>query len=371
MAMAGVVTRFDREFNVGPTGACTTAMMSDPGEIWMFVGGSDTPSVKYSQEEGGALMRVLVTGGLGNVGSFTMRELLQRGCSVRCLDLPSRGNLRTASRWGTSVEFIWGDIRNPADVDQAVDATDVIVHLASIIPPLAHEDPTLAESVNVDGTRQVFAAAARQPVTPRVLFASSFDVYGPTTHLSPPRVVSDPLIPTDNYSQHKIEGERELTTSGLTWAIYRFADMPILGRRPPHPMMFEIPLNTRMEVLHPADAAVAIAEGVTGTAIWNEIWLIGGGPTCQVTYAQYLQRMLSAMGLPMLPEAAFTTHPYCTDWLDTRASQDVLHFQRHTFDQIVQEVADNAGFVRHVAPLVARMVTRRLLRLSPYYPPEV
>ena len=125
-----------------------------------------------------------------------------------------------------------------------------------------------------------------------------------------------------------------------------------------------------MEVLHPADAGIAVAEGVTGTAIWHDIWLIGGGPTCQVTYAQYLRRMLGAMGLPMLPEAAFTTNPYCTDWLDTRASQALLQYQRHTFDQIVQEVSQNAGLVRHVAPLVARMVTRRLLRLSPYYAKE-
>jgi hypothetical protein len=52
------------------------------------------------------------------------------------------------------------------------------------------------------------------------------------------------------------------------------------------------------------------------------VWLIGGGPRCQLTYSEYLSRFLEAMGMGgPLPEAAFTTSLYCTDWLDTEESQ--------------------------------------------------
>jgi nucleoside-diphosphate-sugar epimerase len=244
---------------------------------------------------------------------------------------------------------------------------EVVVHLASIIPPPAHDHPELAEAVNVGGTRTLLAEALRQPVPPYLLFASTLDVFGPTTHLPPPRTLADPLVPTDNYSQHKIQCEHEVQSARIPWAIFRFADMPVLGNRPAHPMMFDIPLETRIEVLHPVDAALAIATGISTGDIWGQMWLIGGGVSCQMTYRTYLSRLLGALGLPMLPDAAFGNTPYCTDWLDTTASEAALHYQRHTFDEIVTDVARGVGPARYFVPLVRPLVTRRLLRLSPYY----
>ncbi len=312
-------------------------------------------------------MRVLVTGGLGNLGTYTLRALAREGHILRCFDLETPRNKRNARALGDTIELLWGDIRDPESVARAVAGVEVIVHLASIIPPPAHDHPDLAEAVNVGGTRNVLAAAVSQATPPRMLFASSLDVFGPTLDQPPPRTIADPLIPTDNYSHHKILCEGEVRSAGIPWAIYRFANMPILGNQPAHPMMFEIPLATRMEVLHPADAAEAIATGVTTGAIWNAVWLIGGGPTCQVTYGTYLASMLGALGIPMLPESAFGHTPYCTDWLDTAASEATLHYQHHSFAAIVHDVAQGVGPIRYLAPLARPIVVRSLLRRSPYY----
>jgi nucleoside-diphosphate-sugar epimerase len=312
-------------------------------------------------------MRVLVTGGLGNLGTLTLHQLVQRGHEVHCFDLPTPTNQHKARRLSTAIRWQWGDIRDPDAVARSVADMDVVVHLAGILPPPAHDQPTLAESVNVGGTRNLLTQAASQQPPPHVLFASTLDVFGPTSHLPPPRTVDDPLVPTDNYSQHKILGEQMVRAAGIPWAIFRFADMPVLGNRPVHAMMFDIPLDTRIEVVHPADAALAIATGISTGNIWGKIWLIGGGPTCQLTYRTYLSRLLGALGIPMLPERAFGTQPYCTDWLDTAASEAALRYQRHTFDEIAADVARGVGLTRRLVPLVRPIVTRSLLRLSPYY----
>ena len=70
-----------------------------------------------------------------------------------------------------------------------------------------------------------------------------------------------------------------------------------------------------------------------------ETLLIGGGPRCQIRYRDYLFGMLDVMGIGPLPERAFTTEPYCTDWLDSEYSQQRLQYQRHSFQEVVDDIA--------------------------------
>jgi hypothetical protein len=156
--------------------------------------------------------------------------------------------------------------------------------------------------------------------------------------------------------------------SGLTWAILRYADVPPIALRSPVPIMFEIPLGQRIETLHPLDAGLVTARAATAEVTWGRLWLIGGGPRCQLTYGTYLSKFLEAMemGGP-LPESAFTTEPYCTDWLDTQESQRAFDYQRHSFDDIVKDVAALLGWKRQFARLAQPVVREYMLSLSPYY----
>ncbi|GAA3437213.1 NAD-dependent epimerase/dehydratase family protein [Kutzneria kofuensis] len=309
-------------------------------------------------------MRVLVTGAFGNIGSSAVAQLRRQGHEVRCFDVPSKANLRRA-RGATNV--VWADIRDADAVQRAVRDQDVVVHLAGLIPPQVAEDPQTARDVNVGGTGNVLDAVARH--NSRILFASTLDVYGPTQHLDPPRRVDDPVARTDEYSGHKIRCEELVRQSPRPWAIYRFADVPPDEARRPHPIMFAIPLDNRIELVHRDDAGLAVANGVAAD-IWGGTWLIGGGPSCQVRYRDMLGRALDAFGLGALPDSAFSTEPYCTDWLDTEESQRVLRFQRHSFDEImayVVECSRPALAARLVLPLVRPLARRRILKLSPHF----
>ena len=94
-------------------------------------------------------------------------------------------------------------------------------------------------------------------------------------------------------------------------------------------------------------SATALANALECDAVWGKVLLLGGGPTCQTTYGEYLGTMLTAMGIGPLPNEAFTTAEYCTDWLDTEESQRLLQYQRASCDDIVNEVRDLAerGYV--------------------------
>lgn len=312
-------------------------------------------------------MRVLLTGASGNIGSNALRSMIEQGHRVRALvpDL-QKDNVPPEYQIHPDVEVFPGDIRDADRMEDAVSEQDVIVHLAYIIPPLCDEKPELARAVNLDGTRNLLDAALKQDTPPRFLFASTFDLFGDTSQQEPPRRPTDPVVATDMYTEHKLQGETWVKESGLTWCILRFSDVPIVGDRGPHPIMFEIPLSQRFEVIHSADAGLAIANVIPCEEAWNRVLLIGGGEACQLTYGEYLFSIMECMGLGKLPEDAFTNKPYCTDWLDTSESQALLQYQRHTFADILRETRAQIGARRHITRLLRPLVMRYILRMSPY-----
>jgi nucleoside-diphosphate-sugar epimerase len=310
-------------------------------------------------------MRILLTGPFGNIGSHVTAELLRQGHQVLAFDLDTPRTRKTARRFAGRIEIRWGDLRDAGAVAAAVRDRDAVVHLAAVIPPLSNDRPDLAEGVNMGGTRNLLEAAKSMPAPPLFFFASSFDLFGHTVDQPPPRRVTDPVRETDLYTRHKIAGEAMVKESGLPYVIERFTDVPDI--KAPHPIMFEIPLDQRFEIIHGDDVALAVANILKAREMWGRTWLVGGGPACQVRYRDYLFGMLSAMGIGPLPEEAFTGSPYCTDWVDSADSQGRLAYQRHTAPEIINDIAREAGWKRHLTGLVRPFVRRAILGLSPYW----
>lgn len=320
-------------------------------------------------------MNVLLTGAFGNIGTSALAELVKLGHRVRCFDLKTRANELAAKRLAgrPGVEVVWGDLRRPDDVRAAVQGQDVVLHLAFIIPKLSatgiesEKAPEWAEAVNVGGTQNVIDAARAQPVPPRLVFASSLHVYGRTQHIPPPRTVADPVQPIEHYARHKVECEQRVRASGLCWTILRFAaTLPISLRLDPG--MFDVPLDNRIEFAHTRDVGLAVANAAGSRDVWGKLLLIGGGPRCQYTYRQIVEQVLEAAGVGMLPEAAFGTVPFATDWLDTAESQRLLCYQQRDLGDYVREIRERMGrrvaLARAFRPLVRYAIVRR----SPYFP---
>jgi nucleoside-diphosphate-sugar epimerase len=310
-------------------------------------------------------MRVLLTGPFGNIGSHVTAELIKQGHQVRAFDLRTPRTEKVAQRFDHQFDVQWGDLRDVAAVNAAVQDQDVIVHLAAVIPPLSVDQPELAEQVNVGGTRNLIEAARAQAKPPKFFFASSFDVFGHTADQPPPRRVNDPVQATDDYSAHKITGEALIKQSGLEHVIARFSDVPDIKQ--PHPIMYDIPLDQRFEILHGDDIALAIANTLKTPEVWGQTILLGGGPRCQIRYRDYLFGMLEAIGIGPLPEEAFGQPQYCTDWLDTEYSQRLLQYQRHSAEEIIQDIAEEVGWKRYLAGLSKPIVRRNILKMSPYW----
>lgn len=320
-------------------------------------------------------MKVLVTGAFGNVGVSALEELVRQGHTVRAFDLRTRANERTARRCGDGIEVVWGDLRRTEDVVATVQGQEAVIHLAFIIPKLSatgvesEAQPEWARQINVGGTRRLLEAMKAQPRPPRIVFASSLHVYGRTQHQPPPRTVADPVCPVEHYSRHKVECEEMIRASGLEWTILRFgAVLPLAIRLDPG--MFDVPVDNRIEFVHTRDVGLALANALSNTEVWGKTLLIGGGPGCQFTYRDMVGRILDAMGVGMLPEEAFGSTPFCTDWLDTAESQSLLRYQQRDLDDYIRDMVTLLGFRRCLIRVFRPFVRRWLLAKSPYYLPQ-
>jgi UDP-glucose 4-epimerase len=126
------------------------------------------------------LGKVLVTGGGGAIGSNVTDELVLAGAEeIVVLDNFVRGR-RENLAWALAngpVQLVEGDIRDRALVRELMDGVDVVFHLAAIRITQCAEEPRLALEVLVDGSYDVFEAAADAGVR-RVIASSSASVYG-------------------------------------------------------------------------------------------------------------------------------------------------------------------------------------------------
>ncbi len=312
-------------------------------------------------------LKILVTGAFGSVGINTLNELIKKGQSVKILELRTRANEKKYLKYASKVEMIWGDITNKNIVVEAVKNIDIVIHLAFVIPSLSEEKPNWAWEINVEGTRNILAAMRSSGKKPKIVFASSVSVFGKTQELDAPRSVSEQVRPTDNYSHHKVACEQLVRISGLDWAILRIGAVLSVSLCEMDPMLFDVGLDNRIEIIHARDAGLAFANAALNENVWGRTLLIGGGRDCQIYQRDFIKKVLDAVGIGMLPEGAFTSKPFYTDWMDTEESQKLLGYQRHVLEDFIVDIKKFLGIKRFLARAVRPFLHYWLLRKSPYF----
>src|SRR5690606_245401 len=133
-------------------------------------------------DRGGRVMRVLVAGGAGFIGSHVCDALLQGDHEVVCLD-----NLLTGRR--ANVEHLLGQpgfrfLERSVEETPAVDV-DLVLHLASPASPVHYaRRPVETMSANSAGTHRLLEVA--RDCNARLVYASTSEVYGdPEVHPQP------------------------------------------------------------------------------------------------------------------------------------------------------------------------------------------
>ncbi len=152
------------------------------------------------------MMRCLVTGGCGFVGSALVHRLLAESCEVVVVDDLSRGSLENLGAERGRVSVIQQGVTDSLGRVFSSFQPQAVFHLAALhFIPDCDADPARCLQVNVDGTRSVLNAMAglRDPAS--LVLASSAAVYAPAD--GPHQEQTDSPGPVDVYGYSKLWAE--------------------------------------------------------------------------------------------------------------------------------------------------------------------
>jgi len=132
-------------------------------------------------------MKVLVTGGVGFIGSHVVDKLRDRGVNVRVFDM-------VMPIFRDDIEFYHGSLLDLEALRMAMTGIDAVYHLAAVADVKdVFEEPHYSESINVRGTINVLEAARKGKVT-RVIYGSTTWVYSEVsaTHVDEETALNPP-----------------------------------------------------------------------------------------------------------------------------------------------------------------------------------
>ena len=144
---------------------------------------------------------VLVTGATGFTGTALARKLCERGARVRAI---ARASSATDALSGLPIDWVRGDVFDPAVVARAMPGIEYVFHLAAAYREVGLSDDVYRR-VHVESTKQLAGAALGVAGFKRFVHVSTVGVHSHIEH--PPADETYPFNPGDIYQQTKAEAE--------------------------------------------------------------------------------------------------------------------------------------------------------------------
>lgn len=305
------------------------------------------------------MKKILLTGASGNVGYQVLKQLIEKNkYNLTIFDIDNKDIRKKFKPYKDKINIIYGDITNSDLVNDVVKDFDIVIHLAAVIPPKADKKPELAYKVNFEGTRNIISAI-KQNEKGFLLFASSVAVYGDRIE-NPYIKITDDLDPAeDYYALLKIECEKMIEDSNLDYSIFRLT--AIMGRPDIDPLMFHMPLQTKLEILSSVDAARAFVNAIEHTnELNNKTFNLSGGVNCRTTYKSLLRNMFKIYGLNIryLSVLAFADYNFhCGYFVDSDNLENILHFRNETLESYYARLRkETKGIIRFFSRIFSQPI---------------
>jgi UDP-glucose 4-epimerase len=189
-------------------------------------------------------LAILVTGGVGFIGSHLIDALMTCKTSVCVFDNLSSGTLENVRRWRSnrSLTIVRGDLLNTVDLAKLKNNHfDVVYHLAANPEVrIGSTNPNIHFQQNVVATHNLLEHLRKTNSTPSLVFTSTSTVYGEATIIPTPEDYG-PQMPISTYGASKLASEALISAYAHNYdfkvLILRLAN--IVGPRSRHGVIYD------------------------------------------------------------------------------------------------------------------------------------
>ena len=153
--------------------------------------------------------KVLISGGLGFIGSNLADRLVGDGAQVTIIDsmIPEYGgNMRNIHEISDKITVNFSDVRDPFSINQLISEQDYLFNLAGQTSHLdSMEEPFTDLDINAKAQLSILEACRKHNPDIRIIFASTRQIYGKPNYL--PVDEKHPCHPVDVNGINKMAGE--------------------------------------------------------------------------------------------------------------------------------------------------------------------
>ena len=323
-------------------------------------------------------MKICVTGAFGSIGYEIIKKGFENKHEMSAFDIDTKNNRIKADELKSYLSHVfYGDLRDKESLISAFAQQDVIIHLAGIITPMSEQNVQVSDSVNIGGTQNIIEVLENYYPNKSLIFTSSMSIMGKDAYRTPPLKISDPVFISSNYTRQKIECEKMLNQSQLSFIIFRLAAVINTDFRVSAGSLdklldevFSMSLNNRIEGIWNIDVATALIYASErmqiDESIKHQTYFIAGGKNMawQMSVKEFYTSIFKAIGFGLPYESAFSLEPYYADWLDTEESQKLFNYQNHHFEEFLNEVKTKMGIKRYLFIILSPFIRFMMSMMS-------
>ncbi len=274
------------------------------------------------------MKKILITGAAGSIGLNVIKYLLASGkYEITALDLKNKKTIRKLKKYRKRINIIYGDVNDSILMEALVRDHDVVIHLASVLPPLADYSSSIGEIVEYEGCENIIKAINYYNEKCYFIYASTTSLYdGSLSANTKEKIIESELT---NYSFNKYKTENLIKKKLKNYTILR---VPLLlNELADEPFMYNVKSNLVVEVTTSKDAAYAFVKAIDyEKELGKKIFNIGMGEEGRVVYKEILNNILKYYGISwkFILSRLFLEKSYLSPILtDSDQLEDIIHYR--------------------------------------------
>ena len=271
------------------------------------------------------MKKVLVTGAAGSIGIHVIKYLLAEGkYEITALDLKNKNVIKRMRRFKKRINILYGDVRDRVLIEALIKDHDIVIHLASALPPLADMKKGLAEMIDYDGCENIVRAVSYYNPKCHLFYASTTSMYKTKENATVRSHIE--LDEFDYFSMAKYKSEMLIKEKIKNYTIYR---IPLVLSNPlGDAFMYHVNKNSVVDCITKEDCAYAFVKGLKYLDKLNRKTFNIGGE--EVLYRDLLNKILDINGLSfkyVFSRLFLEKNYYSPVCLDSDELENIIHYR--------------------------------------------